>query len=128
MGDRSVGIAILGHGVVGGGVVRILHEQRELLHQRTGLLFDIRHVVVRNPTKHAGANRSAAPDRLPFTSSAEQAIDDPDTQIVLELMGGTSTAATLIERALKLGKPVVTANKSLLAARGAELFALARKH
>jgi homoserine dehydrogenase len=65
---------------------------------------------------------------LPLTTDAERAIDDGKTQIVIELIGGTGAAAALFERALRLGKPVVTANKSLLAARGPDLFALARKH
>src|SRR5205807_712207 len=65
---------------------------------------------------------------LPLTTDAHAAIDDPRVQIVVELMGGTTTAGTLVERALRLGKPVITANKSLLAARGPELFALARQH
>src|SRR5206468_12403425 len=54
--------------------------------------------------------------------------DAPEADIIVELIGGTGMAKAAIEHALKLGKPVVTANKSLLAARGAELFALARKH
>ena len=123
MSESSTGICLLGCGVVGGGVVRILAEQRDLLSSRTGQRFDLRHVVVRDPSKHAGAHPG-----LPFTADAHAAIDDPRSQIVVELMGGTTEAGTLIERALRLGKPVVTANKSLLAARGAELFALARRH
>src|SRR5205807_2457852 len=63
-----------------------------------------------------------------LTANAAAAIDDPRTRIVVELVGGTTAAAEYMERALKLGKPVVTANKSLLSARGPELFALARKH
>src|SRR3954469_12560771 len=120
--DSPIGIALLGHGIVGGGVVRILSGQRELLQSRTGLRFDLRHVAVRDVTKHDGAKT------LPLTGDAARAIDDPKVQIVIETIGGTTDAATHIERALKLGKHVVTANKSLLAARGAELFALARKH
>jgi homoserine dehydrogenase len=64
----------------------------------------------------------------PYCTDAATAIDDPNTNIVVELIGGTGVAAELIERALRLGKSVVTANKALLAARGPELFALARKH
>lgn len=127
MSESTTGICLLGHGVVGAGVVRILAEQRELLAGRTAQRFDVRHVVVRDPERHAGA-ADARHGKLPLTADAHAAIDDPRTQIVVELIGGTTHAATLIERALKLGKPVVTANKSLLAARGAELFALARKH
>jgi homoserine dehydrogenase len=123
LSQSTTGICLLGCGVVGGGVVKILTEQRELLAARTGQRFDVRHVVTRNPSKYADSHKG-----LPLTADAHAAIDDPRTKIVVELMGGTTTAGDLIERALKLGKPVVTANKSLLAARGAELFALARKH
>lgn len=122
MSESPIGIALLGHGVVGAGVVRILQEQREMLQRRTGLRFDLRHVVVRDAKKHP----TAGP--LPFTTDAAAAIDDPKTQIVVETVGGTDEAGTYVERALRLGKHVVTANKSLLAARGPELFALARKH
>jgi homoserine dehydrogenase len=114
---------MLGCGVVGGGVVRLLSEQRDLLLQRTGLRFDLRHVVVRDPAKHV----TQYPD-LPLTTDAAAAIDDPTVKIVIEVMGGHDPAGRYFERALKFGKPVVTANKSLLAARGPELFALARKN
>ncbi len=122
MTQQSIGLAILGCGVVGGGVVQILREQADLLFRRTGLSFDIRHVVVRSVEgREALAN-------LPLTTDGALAIEDPSVHIVVELMGGTSVAADYFERALRLGKPVVTANKSLLATRGPDLFELARKH
>ena len=117
--DKTIGIALLGCGVVGAGVVAILTEQRELLRQRTGFVFDIRHVVVRDPSKPRPANVKVSTD-------IKSAIEAKDTQFVIELIGGTTTAKTAIETALKLGKPVITANKSLLAAHGPELFALAK--
>ena len=123
MNEEPIGICLLGSGVVGGGVIRLLTEQAEMLRRRAGLRFELRHVVVRDPKKHA-ANSTT----LPITTNAEAAIDDPKTRIVIELIGGTTTAGTLVERALRQGKPVVTANKSLLALRGPDLFALARKH
>src|SRR5438105_6002998 len=108
MADSPVGICLLGSGVVGSGVVRILTEQAELLRQRTGVRFDIRHVVVRDVALHA-----AAQPALPWRAegAANAAIDDPATKVVVELIGGTTTAGALVERALRLGKPVVTANK-----------------
>ncbi len=120
MSETPVGISLLGCGVVGSGVVKILADQAELLHGRTGLRFDLRHVLVRN--------RERQPASLPITIDPKVAIDDPQVKIVVELMGGTSVAGELIERALRQGKHVVTANKSLLAQRGPELFALARKN
>lgn len=117
----TIGIALLGCGIVGGGVLRVLREQAELLLRRTGLRFDVRHVVVRDPSKARGID-------VPVSTDIGRAVASPDTQIVVELIGGTSVAKRAIEQALSLGKPVVTANKSLLAQHGAELFALARKH
>jgi len=122
-GKSTVGVCLLGCGVVGGGVERILRQQRDLLYRRTGIDFELRHVVVKDrndyPPNHA---------ELPMSTDANAAIDDPRSDIVVELIGGTGVAGSFIERALRLGKPVVTANKSLLAARGPELFALARQH
>src|SRR6476620_5903737 len=123
MSETTIGVCLLGCGVVGGGVVRILTEQRELLLRRTGLRFDIRHAVVRDVAKHV-----ALEPGLPWTTDARAAIEDPRVDVVVELMGGTTPAGQLVEQALRLGKPVVTANKSLLAQHGPDLFALARRH
>ena len=113
---------MLGCGVVGGGVARILHEQRDLIAHRTGLTFELRHIVVRE------AGKSRPVSHAPIHGDAARAIDDPQTDIVVELIGGIEPPLSHIRRALQLGKPVVTANKSVLAARGPELFALAHKH
>ena len=123
MSEKSVGIALLGCGIVGGGVLQILTGQHDLLRRRTGLRFDVRHVVVRDVAKVRDVSPSVR-----ISSDANAAIDDPSVDIIVEVIGGTTHAATYIERALKAGKPVVTANKSLLATRGSELFALARRH
>jgi homoserine dehydrogenase len=119
---RTIGVALLGCGIVGGGVADLLLDDGDLLRRRTGVTFDLRHVVVRDPSK--GDRRPG----LPVTTDAAAAIADPTVDVVVELIGGTSVAADHLSMALRLGKPVVTANKSLLAARGPELFALARKH
>jgi homoserine dehydrogenase len=123
MSDKTVGVALLGCGTVGGGVVNILREQKELLRQRVGISFELVHVAVKDQGDYPP---NAA--ELPMTTDAQAAIDDPRSQVIIELIGGTGIAGTLIERALKLKKPVVTANKSLLAARGPDLFALARQN
>jgi homoserine dehydrogenase len=122
MATKTAGIALLGCGIVGSGVASILRDQRELLRHRTGISFDLRHVVVRE-TKKSG--RAAS---LPLSTDAMAAIHDPKVDMVVELIGGTGAAAEYVQAALKAGKPVITANKSLLAKRGPELFALARKH
>jgi homoserine dehydrogenase len=121
--STPVGITLLGCGVVGSGVIRILNDQRDLLLRRTGLTFDLRHVVVRDLNKHA---QDAS--ILPLTTDITKALNDPRVAMVVELIGGVEDANRYIEMALRNGTPVVTANKSLLAARGPELFALAREH
>lgn len=123
MPDKTVGVAVLGCGTVGGGVVNILRNGHDMLLARTGIDFQLRHVVVRDRSEYPP---NAA--ELPMSTDGNAAIDDPASQVVLELIGGNAVASAFIERALAMGKPVVTANKSLLAARGHELFALARKH
>jgi homoserine dehydrogenase len=123
MAVKQVGVCLLGCGVVGGGVARILTEQRELLARRTGIDFELRHVVVKSREEYP-----PNAEQLPMSTDAAAAIDDPASQVVIELIGGTGVAGQFIERALNLGKPIVTANKSLLAQRGPELFALARQH
>jgi homoserine dehydrogenase len=119
---NAVGVTLLGCGVVGSGVIRILNEQRELIRRRTGVMFDLRHVVVRDRNKHA-----ADATILPLTTDAAAAITDPRVGVVVELIGGVEDAGKLVELSLRHGTPVVTANKSLLAARGSELFRLARE-
>jgi homoserine dehydrogenase len=123
MAQKTIGVTLLGCGVVGGGVAQILREQADLLTARTGIHFDLRHVCVKDRSDYP----PNAAD-LPMSLDANGAIDDPGTQVVIELIGGTGAANSFIERALRLGKPVITANKSLLAVRGRELFALARQH
>jgi homoserine dehydrogenase len=122
--NRTIGVTLLGYGTVGKGVERILREQADLLRDRTGSRFELRHVVVRDPLKHA----ADAETRLPFTTDPATAIDDPGVHVVIELFGGISPALELIQRALRHGKHVVTANKSLLAAKAMDLFAVARHH
>jgi len=121
MGKGSIGITILGSGVIGGGVATVLLQQRKLLAERTGIDLELLHVAELDREKHTVKG-------APYCTDAGVAIDDPRTRIVVELIGGTGAAGQLIERALRLGKHVVTANKSLLALRGPELFALAREH
>ncbi len=123
MAERNIGVTLLGCGIVGGGVARILTEHRDLLMQRTGIGFDLRHVVVRSKEDYP-----PDADRLPMSLDGNAAIDDPAVDVVIELIGGTGVAGAFMERALKAGKAVVTANKSLLSERGPELFSLARKH
>ena len=121
MSEKTVGIALLGCGIVGGGVSTILSRQADLLRRRAGLSLSIKHVVVKDPSKGGRAYAG------PVSTDAMAAIHDLAVDVVVELIGGTGVAGDYVAAALKAGKPVITANKSLLAARGPELFALARK-
>ncbi len=120
---KSIGVTLLGCGTVGGGVVSILMQQHELLRQRTGVDFRLQHVVVKSEAEFPPNHKE-----LPMSTDANAAIDDPKTDVVIELIGGTGVAYTFVQRALSLGKPVITANKALLATKGPELFKLAREN
>lgn len=121
---KPIGIALLGCGVVGSGVLKVLAENQSLIARRTGKTFVVRHIVVRSPDKARDIPTTAAP----VHSDLARAINDPETSIVVELIGGTTAAAVAVESALRAGKSVVTANKALLSARGPDLFSLARSH
>ena len=111
-----VKIAILGCGTVGTQVVRLLTEQRDDLSARVGAPVDIAGIYVRDTS----VPRDAVVPTALLTSDAESLVDGAD--VVVELMGGDEPARSLILRALAAGKGVVTANKALLATRGAELY------
>src|SRR5437016_1298431 len=114
----SVRVGLLGCGHVGSALVQILASDAEVIAERTGLRLEIRRVAVRNVGKERGVE--LPPDR--FTHDATDVVNDPDIDLVVEVIGGIEPARSLILDALKAGKPVVTANKELLANVGAELF------
>lgn len=123
MAQKKIGVCLLGCGTVGGGVANILMQQHELLRKRTGLDLHLTHVVVKGKEDYP---LNAA--ELPMSTDAAAAINDPASDIIVELIGGTGVAGAFMTQALKAGKPVVTANKALLATRGVELFELARQN
>jgi homoserine dehydrogenase len=117
------GIALLGCGTVGGGVVKLLLEQADRLAGRAGRPLELRHVVVRDPVK---ARSAAVPPHL--ISTLDMALADPRVQAVAEVVGGTGWAKQAVLAALAAGKHVVTANKALLSEHGPEIFDAARHH
>jgi homoserine dehydrogenase len=121
---RSIGIGICGLGTVGQGVWKHFTRLRPELEARLGARIVIRRVAVRSLGK-ARAVRVPAP-RL--TTDALSVASDPGIDIVCELMGGTEAARAVTLKALRLGKVVVSANKALICAHGAEIFAAARRH
>lgn len=120
---EPLGIALIGCGTVGGGVAKILLTQPERLAARAGRSLTLRRVVVRDAKK---PRDTTLPAELVSTDIAA-AIADPTVHVVVELIGGTTTAKKVVLDALAAGKHVVTANKALLAAHGAEVFEAARK-
>ena len=115
----KVGIGILGGGIVGGTLARRLLADRATIAQKTGLDLDLVRVAVRDLERPRNFPAQYATDQL------EEVVDDPRVALVVELMGGLEPAGSLVLRALEAGKPVVTANKELVAAKGPDLFAAA---
>jgi homoserine dehydrogenase len=122
MTAHVVRIGVIGHGTVGAAFVKLVKQQSNTIAARSGVRLEIARVAVRNTATHAG---SLVADVL--TQDADFVVSDPTVDLVVELMGGIDEARTLILKALASGKPVVTANKALIATHGAELFAAADK-
>jgi homoserine dehydrogenase len=114
-------VGIIGLGTVGRGTYRILREHRPLIAQKTGL--DI--VLAGAAEIDAERRKGLGEDDPRFFRSASELIEDPEIDIIVELIGGTGYAFDLITTALRKGKWVVTANKALLAEKGDEIFDLA---
>lgn len=118
---ETVRIGVLGCGNVGAGLVRLVGERGDDIEARTGLRLEIARVAVRNVSKRREVDLA---DGV-LTNDSSALVDDADVDLVVEVIGGIEPARELILDALKGGKPVVTANKELLANVGAELFAAA---
>ena len=113
-----VRVGLLGCGTVGGALVELLHERGDEIARRTGLLLEITRVAVRDTSKE----RVAALPASIVTTDGQAVATDPGIDVVVEVMGTIEPARSLILEALKAGKPVVTANKELIASAGVELF------
>ncbi|MDQ3782463.1 MAG: homoserine dehydrogenase [Actinomycetota bacterium] len=119
--DNTVGVGILGAGTVGGTVIRRLVEDRAAIAARTGLDLEVHRVAVRDPAK----TRSLSLPAGMVTDDPAEVVADPGVRLVVEVMGGRQPAGDLVLAALEAGKPVVTANKELIAACGPQLIAAA---
>ena len=120
---KKVGVAILGLGVVGGGVYKILTDKKEYFKKTQGLDVSVENVLELNKERIAalGIDPSVA------ASSIEEVVCNPLVDIVVEVIGGTGVAKTFVTKALKSGKTVVTSNKELFAKHWPELEAEAKK-
>jgi homoserine dehydrogenase len=119
-----VRVALLGCGNVGGALAELLMTRQDDIAARTGIRLELVGIAV---TDVARARTSSIPAALFGNDAAELAVR-PDVDIVVELIGGLHPAQELIESALRAGKPVVTANKAVLAVSGAELAEIAAVH
>ncbi len=119
----SIGIALLGIGVVGGGVAQTLLSKRAHLTELVGKPLELRRVLARD----LGKPRAVELADGVLTADASEALDDPHVDIVVELMGGERPAKDYILRAISRGKHVVTANKEVMARHGLDIENSARK-
>jgi homoserine dehydrogenase len=111
-------VGLLGCGNVGAAVVRMLADHASDIERRAGVRLEVARVAVRDSARHRGL--PVRPDV--FTADAAAVVSDPSIDVVAEVIGGVEPARALILSAFEHGKPVVTANKELLATRGGELF------
>lgn len=121
MNGSVVRVGVLGCGNVGAALVTLIGERAEAIEVRTGLSLEVTRVAVRNLTRERAVK---LPEGV-LTHDAAEVVNDPDVDVIVEVMGGIEPARGLLLEALKAGKPVVTANKELLANFGVELFAAA---
>ena len=121
---ESVGIGLLGMGVVGGGVASVLGDKSALLAKLAGAPLKLQGALVRDLSRQRAAS---LPDGA-LTTDADDILDNPDVDIVVEVIGGEQPALDYILKSISLGKHVVTANKEVMAKHGAKILTHARKH
>jgi homoserine dehydrogenase len=119
----TVRVGMLGCGNVGSAVARLLHDHGADIERRAGCRLELVRVAVRNPA----LDRDVPVPAERFTGEAREVVTDPAVDILLEVIGGIEPARSLILEAMEGGKPVVTANKELVANFGRELFDAAEK-
>jgi homoserine dehydrogenase len=117
--DRPVRIGMLGCGVVGSHVARLLLADTDELSTRAGVKIELSRIAVRTIKAYEGINPAL------FTTDAMSIVNDPEIDLIIEVMGGIEPARELIMTAIENHKSVVTANKALLASHGAEMFTAA---
>jgi homoserine dehydrogenase len=118
---RNIRIGLIGCGVVGQGIMRLLKENAASIEARLGGTIDVRRIAARDTHKDRGP---FVPKEL-LTYNPADVVNDPSIELVVEVMGGVEPSYEYLKAALEAGKSVVTANKALLAARGHELIELA---
>lgn len=121
---KVIKLGLLGLGTVGGGLVEVINANGAEIERRTATRFEIAQIAVRDLARKREVDTGA----IAITDDAFAVVNNPEVEVVVELIGGTTLAKDLVESAIKQGKHVVTANKALIALHGNEIFALAREH
>jgi len=121
---KTVNVGLIGFGTVGCGVVKTLESRSALIAKKAGALLKIKYVCDVDLSK----KRLLKAKGCVFTKDAWQIVNDPDINIIVELIGGIHPAKELIVAAMKNGKSIVTANKALLAQEGSEIFKIAQDY
>jgi homoserine dehydrogenase len=121
MDRKKINVVLVGCGTVGGGVWKVIEGNQDIISKRVGIEIAIKKVVEKDIDK---AKAAGVPASL-ITDKWEEAINDPDVDIVVEVIGGTTIAGEIIKAAMRAGKCVITANKDLLAQDGEELYRIA---
>jgi homoserine dehydrogenase len=121
---KKISLGLIGFGTIGTGLVKVLQENGELIAGRLGATLDLKRIADIDIKRSRGVPVDAAL----LTTDARDILNDPEIDIVVELMGGYEPARTFILSALSQGKHVVTANKALLATHGDEIFQTAMRH
>lgn len=122
--EKAINVGIVGMGVVGTGVAKIILNQGHLLSERTGKRFVLKTAVDLDWEQERGVDLAG----VQTTTDFEALVTDPEIDVVVETVGGIEPAFTMVRRALATGKHVVTANKALLAMKGRTLFQEAEDH
>ena len=118
---KKINVGLIGFGTVGAGVVKILRDKKAFLSAKIGLEINLKKICDKDIT----SKRNVSVDKEMLTRDARDIIDDPQIDIVVELIGGMHPAKEFIIDSLNKGKNIVTANKALLSQEGKELFAYA---
>jgi homoserine dehydrogenase len=121
--NEGLGVGLIGFGTIGTGVATVLQRNADVITARLGFPLRLVRIADLDTTRDRGVDLAG----VVFDADANALIDDPTVHLVVELIGGTDAARRLILRALERGKPVVTANKALLALHGKEIFEAARR-
>ncbi|QDS35090.1 homoserine dehydrogenase [Brevibacillus brevis] len=123
MEKQSIKLGLMGFGTVGTGVVRIIQAHQEDLQKQTGLNIEVSRILVQDAEK----SRNIASMESTLTTDPASLLDDPEIEVIVEVIGGIHPAKEYILGALERGKHVVTANKDLMALHGAEILEKAQE-